>query len=101
MKDYEIKRFKRFLKENGIIKSFYRHFNPDFFNSYYLLCEKDEEITKIEDYLKKIENYQVFLYAFDWADAADIDNINDENFWKNIEEKYLQEFALSYDNGRS
>jgi hypothetical protein len=95
MKDYEIKRFKRFLKENGVFKSFYRHFNPDFFNSYYL-GKKDEEITKIEDYLKKITNYQVFLYAFDWADAADMDNINDENFWKNIEEKYLHEFALSY-----
>ena len=95
MKDYEIKRFKRFLKENGVFKSFYRHFNPDFFNFYYL-GKKDEEITKIEDYLKKITNYQVFLYAFDWADAADMDNINDENFWKNIEEKYLHEFALSY-----
>ena len=96
MKDYEIKKFKRFLKENGVLKSFYRHFNPDFFNSYYLLCEKDKKITKIEDYLKKIKNYQVFLYAFDWANAADMDNINDENFWKNIEEKYLHEFALSY-----
>jgi hypothetical protein len=100
MKDYEIKRFKRFLKENGVLKSFYRHFNPDFFNSYYL-GEKDEKITKIEDYLKKIKNYQVFLYAFNWKDAANMDNINDEKFWKNIEEKYLHEFALSYYNGRS
>lgn len=40
MKDYEIKRFKRFLKENGVFKSFYRHFNPDFFNSYYLIKKK-------------------------------------------------------------
>jgi hypothetical protein len=93
MKDYEIKRFKRFLKENGVFKSFYRHFNPDFFNSYYL-SEKDEKITKIEDYFKKITNYQVFLYAFDWKDAASMDNINDENFWKNIEVKYLHEFLL-------
>ena len=100
MKDYEIKSFKRFLKENGVFKSFYRHFNPDFFKSYYL-GENYGEITKIEDYFKKIKNYQVFLYAFDWKDAASMDNIDDEKFWEKIEEKYLHEFALSYDNGRS
>lgn len=95
MKDYEIKSFKRFLKENGVLKSFYRHFNPDFFKSYYL-GENYEEITKIEDYLKIIKNYQVFLYAFDWKDAASMDNIDDEKFWEKIEEKYLHEFVLSY-----
>ena len=100
MKDYEIKRFKRFLKENGVLKSFYRHFNPDFFKSYYL-GKKYEEITKIEDYFKIIKNYQVFLYAFDWKDAASMDNIDDEKFWEKIEEKYLHEFVLSYDNDRS
>ena len=100
MKDYEIKRFKRFLKENGVLKSFYRHFNPDFFKSYYL-GENYGEITKIEDYFKKIKNYQVFLYAFDWKDAASMDNIDDEKFWEKIDEKYLHEFVLSYENGRS
>lgn len=92
MKDYEIKSFKRFLKENGVLKSFYRHFNPDFFNSYHIYDETEEKVITIEDYLKKIKNYQVFLYAFDWKDAARMDSINDESFWANLEKKYLQEF---------
>ena len=102
MKDYEIKRFKRFLKEKGVYKSFQRHFTPEYCNINYIDTHpgnKSNRINTLKEYLNEIDNHLVFLYAFDWRYALEEDGIDDLYFWHKLTVKYLNGFLFLYESG--
>ena len=94
MSKKEIKRFKRFLKEEGVYKLFIRRYdtkyrscgrwieNGDRLNSEGTGIEaKDERIT---DYLSNVGYVFAIFSAFEWYSTKE-----GFSFWKNINNKWI------------
>ena len=101
MSEKEIKKFKRFLKEEGIFKLFIRRYEPkyrsvgrwfekgDRLNSEGTGIEaKDERIT---DYLSNVGYGFVIFSAFEWGSTQE-----GFDFWKYVNNKWVRIPSISY-----
>ena len=99
MNAVEIKKFKRFLKEEGIFKLFIKRFDPNYrsLGRWFIPTETDYEDfheTKSEnvmDYLTNIDSNLAVFSAFEWNSTKE-----GFDFWKYVNNKWVEIPFISY-----
>lgn len=99
MNAIEIKKFKRFLKEEGIFKLFIKRFDPNYrsVGRWFIPTETDYEDfheTKNEnvmDYLTNIDSNLAVFSAFEWDSTKE-----GFDFWKYVSNKWVGVPSISY-----
>ena len=83
MTQEEIKRFKRFLKENGVYATFFRFYEREVYLGD-TIC-----YLEIGSFLRQSPYSYVFQGAFDWSRTR-CESIKDpEKFWATLEDKWI------------
>ena len=82
MNDYNIKSFRRFLKENNAYAAFIRNYDPDYAN----MCMEMGGKRSLKYYLSYCCSEEIFNFAFLWADTEE-----GSKFWGNLETKWRRE----------
>lgn len=102
MNNKEIKKFKRFLKEEGIFKLFFKRYDPkyrsvgrwfrpvDLINNVSFNLEAGNE--NITDYLSRIDYDLVIFSAFEWGSANE-----GFSFWRDIHDKWIGIPTMSHE----
>ena len=91
----EIKRFKRFLKEEGIFKLFIKRFDPNYrsirIGRWFIPTETDYEdfheikSENVMDYLTNIDSSLAVFSAFEWNSTKE-----GFDFWKCVNNKWYE-----------
>lgn len=99
MNAIEIKKFKRFLKEEGIFKLFIRRFDPKYrsVGRLFIPTETDYEdfheikSENVMDYLTDIDSSLAVFSAFEWNSTKE-----GFEFWKYVNNKWVGIPFISY-----
>jgi hypothetical protein len=100
MNAVEIKKFKRFLKEEGIFKLFFKRYDPKYrsFGRWFIPSELEytdftlgHDDEKITDYLSSIDYNLAIFSAFEWGSTKE-----GFSFWHKISNKWVGIQFISY-----